>query len=335
MPGVFRSIVGLIALSLVLTTELGRLHRAEAQPAGRSVPIDFVPLIDHHQHLFSSADAALVNDPPRTPRYQAPITSDDLIEMLDLAHIARAVVLSEAFWHDGPSPRSPDPYPLVRAENDWTAQQVAKYPKRLVAFCSFNPLADYALEELRRCASSKAFGGLKLGFASSGVDLSNPTHVAKVRGVFQAADGYGLPIVVHARGVGPYGLEQARVMLDQIVAAAPHIPVQIAHLWGGEGYSGDALQVYAEAVARHEPETRILYFDVAEIAFVAGNSPRIMRTIAMRIRQIGLGRILYGSDAALNGRLKPREAWELFCKKVPLTRSEFRAIAQNVAPYMR
>ncbi len=60
-----------------------------------------------------------------------------------------------------------------------------------------------------------------------------------------------------------------------------------------------------------------------------------MRTIAMRIRQIGLGRILYGSDAALNGRLKPREAWELFCKKVPLTRSEFRAIAQNVAPYMR
>ncbi len=159
-------------LSLVLTTELGRLHRAEAQPAGRSVPIDFVPLIDHHQHLFSSADAALVNDPPRTPRYQAPITSDDLIEMLDLAHIARAVVLSEAFWHDGPSPRSPDPYPLVRAENDWTAQQVAKYPKRLVAFCSFNPLADYALEELRRCASSKAFGGLKLGFASSGVKLS-------------------------------------------------------------------------------------------------------------------------------------------------------------------
>jgi hypothetical protein len=49
---------------------------------------------------------------------------------------------------------------------------------------------------------------------------------------------------------------------------------------------------------------------------------------------VGVGRILYGSDAAAGGNLRPREGWAAF-RRLPLTDAEFRTIARNVAPYLR
>ena len=85
-------------------------------------------------------------------------------------------MLSDAYWFDSRrDEREPDDtvLPKVRAENDWTAAQVAQFPDRLVAFCSFNPLREYALAELNRCAKSGSFRGLKLHFNTSGVNLHN------------------------------------------------------------------------------------------------------------------------------------------------------------------
>ena len=50
--------------------------------------------------------------------------------------------------------------------------------------------------------------------------------------------------------------------------------------------------------------------------------------------EIGIDRIVYGSDGAAAAILAPREAWATF-RQLPLTEAEFRAIADNVAPYMR
>ena len=268
-------------------------------------------------------------------RRQEPITADKLVGMLDLAGIRRAVVLSEAFWFDSPSFDVARPQEAVRAENDWTTEEVAKYPDRLVAFCSFNPLADYALAELEYCANHKGFVGVKFSFIMSGVDLDDPVHVEKVREVFQAANRHSMPIVVHVRPGFWYGREQAATFLNSLVIVAPDVPVQIAHLWGGESFSESALKYYAEAVMAGQPATRNLYFDVAEVAFVAGGSAENMATVARSIREIGLDRILYGSDAALDGRLPPKEAWALFRARVPLTDDEFHSIASNIAPYLR
>jgi hypothetical protein len=56
--------------------------------------------------------------------------------------------------------------------------------------------------------------------------------------------------------------------------------------------------------------------------------------VARRIRQVGVDRILYGSDAAAGGNLRPREGWAAF-RRLPLTEDEFERIASNVAPYLR
>jgi predicted TIM-barrel fold metal-dependent hydrolase len=337
------SIAAFNATALALLLSLGGCNARDTEvtePMVRLAAAD-PPGVDHHQHLFSPAAAALT---PKSRiqrliignRREEPITADDLIGMLDVAGIRRAVVLSEAFWFDSSSFDVAQPEQAVRAENDWTANEAAKYPDRLVAFCSFNPLADYALAEIEYCARDGRFVGVKLSFIMSGVDLSNSIHIERVRAVFQAANRYSLPLVAHVRPTGfRYGREQAATILDRLVTAAPDVTIQIAHLWGGEGFSESALEYYAAAVAAVHPAARNLYFDVAEVAFVAGRSAEDMAAVAQGIRRIGLDRILYGSDAALNGRLQPKESWALFRARVPLNAAEFREIARNVAPYLR
>jgi hypothetical protein len=90
--------------------------------------------------------------------------------------------------------------------------------------------------------------------------------------------------------------------------------------------------VFVEAIERGEPRTRQLWFDVTTVA--RGASAEDGKLLAARIRQLGVGRVLNGSDAAGGGNLAPRGAWAEFLK-LPLTEAEFRTIANNVAPYMR
>jgi predicted TIM-barrel fold metal-dependent hydrolase len=256
--------------------------------------------------------------------------------LLDDAGIQKATVLSEAYWFDRPeaSGSADELFAKVRAENDWTARQVAQFPGRLAAFCSFNPLRDYALAELERCARSGSFRGVKLHFNTSGVDLRRSEHVARVRRVFETADRFGLALVVHARTRPTYGAEEARIILEQLVSAAPHVPIQIAHLWGGEALSEEALTMYADAVSGRDPRFANVYFDVAELALVVTDKARLQK-LADRMRQIGLHRILYGSDAPETEAKPPAEAWALFRASVPLSDEEMRIIAGNVAPYLR
>ncbi len=135
----------------------------------------------------------------------------------------------------------------------------------------------------------------------------------------------------------PYGAQQARIFFEQVLPVAPDIPVQIAHLAGtGPGYddppADSALGVLAEAVARRDPRTKQLWFDVTTVADL-NISAANARLVADRIRQLGVGRVLYGSDAASGANLRPREAWAAF-RRLPLTDDEFQTIAGNVAPYL-
>jgi hypothetical protein len=120
--------------------------------------------------------------------------------------------------------------------------------------------------------------------------------------------------------------------------AAPEIPVQIAHLAGaGPGYADplvdDALGVFVEAITKGDHRTKNLYFDVTTMV-PRRMPPERRQLVATRIRQLGLQRILYGSDAAVRGNLPPKEGWEAF-RSLPLSEEEFRTIAGNVPPYFR
>jgi predicted TIM-barrel fold metal-dependent hydrolase len=296
------------------------------------------PIADHHQHLFSPDLAAvLARDNPAF----GPITARDVIANIDAAGIQKAVLLGTAYLYGSPARSFPDEYARVRAENDWDAQQASQYPGRLIAFCGFNPLKDYALDELERCAKDPRLNrGIKMHFGNSDVQVDNPQHVEQLARIFRAANAHRMAIVIHMRASisrkRPYGAQQAQIFLDQLLPLAPDVVVQIAHLAGsGPGYNDppadSAMAVLADAVQRGDPRTRNLWFDVAT-SVDSAITPDRAELVVQRIRQVGAKHILYGSDAAVTGVPKPKDWWAAF-RRLPLTQAEFEQIAHNVAPY--
>jgi hypothetical protein len=103
------------------------------------------PAVDHHQHLFSPAVGPVASG--------LATTAADLIAQLDQTGIRRAAVFSVAYQFGDPNrPAVEDEYARVKAENDRVAREVAQYPDRLRGFCGLNPLKDYAVAEIARCA---------------------------------------------------------------------------------------------------------------------------------------------------------------------------------------
>lgn len=300
---------------------------------------ELTPRGDFHQHVFSDRILALLG--PDTGLVALP--SSELMPLLDAAGIRKAVLLSTAYMYGSPQRQVEDEYVRVRQENDWTAGQAGQFPDRLLAFCGFNPLKEYALVELNRCASIPGLRrGIKLHLGNSDVQLDKPAHVERLREVFAAANAKGMAIVVHLRAnIGkkrPYGKQQARTFLEQVLPAAPDVVVQVAHLGGtGPGFEDPparaVLGVLADAMARRAPHTRNLWFDVASVADPE-LTPQSAAEMAARIRQIGVHRVLYGSDSAQGDNLRPREAWAAF-RRLPLSEAEFAQIAGNVPPYCR
>lgn len=290
------------------------------------------PPVDHHQHLLTKEMAE---------EGQKPIDAKAMIAMLDAAGIRRAVLLSNAFRYGAPGAlTSNDEYARVVAENDWTAREAAKYPQRLVAFCSFNPLKDYALGELQRCARDKRFGrGIKLQFGNSDIDLADTTDMAMLRRLFRAANTNKLAIVVHlrTRRAHPFGAEQATAFIDELLTAAPDVVVQIAHFAGGgspdDPKADEALGVFAAAIAAKDPRVKNLYFDTALVA-PADLTPARAAFVVQKIREIGVKRILYGSDGGDPTDPPAKEMLAAF-RKLPLSKVEFQAIEGNVALYLR
>ena len=229
----------------------------------------------------------------------------------------------------------------MKAENDWTAGQIAPFGDRLVGFCGLNPLKPYALEEISRCSHIPQLrAGLKLHFGNSDVDLTNADHVKTLQRVFAAANERRMAIVVHMRSSvtakRPYGARSARAFLNDVLPFAPDVPVQIAHLAGAGGYEDpaidEALAVFVDAIASGDPRMKHVYLDASGIIGVEKPSDKL-NLIATRIRQIGVERVLYGSDGALPPAFTPQKAWEAF-RRLPLTDAEFKIIANNRAPYM-
>jgi predicted TIM-barrel fold metal-dependent hydrolase len=260
--------------------------------------------------------------PPPLPHA---LSAEALIAELDEAHISRAAVFSAAHLYASAlgDPRA-DEREAIRAENQWLSEQIRRYPDRLIGLCSFNPLRPYAAEELRYCVREQGMRGLKLHFADSGVDLTNADHRRRLRSVFRAANALRVPIVAHVAGRDGYGAEDARWMVE-LAAAAPNIPIQIAHLAGtGPGLDAvEALDAYVPRLA-NAPN---LYFDVSSVVVRASGAEDLER-VAQRLRAIGLERIVFGSDRSGDKNEAPGVAWSSF-RRLPLSPAEFEVVARN------
>lgn len=316
------------------------------------------PAADHHVHIRSAAatDVLLriqkeVGQTVIGEEAEPATGADDVVAALDTAGIRQATLLSVAYFFGFPGIEVADEYTKVRAENDYVARQAARYPDRLTAFCGVDPLAGYALEEIDRCAREPDLEGLKLHLANSDVDLRDTADVRRLAAVFRRADEGGLPIVVHVFTRNPdYGYEDADIFIREVLGEAPDVPVQIAHLAGPSGFTAatdGASKAFADAIASGSPALGELYFDIAAVVVppsrARGDSTvlrqirRMNRAAVDRMREIGLDRILFGSDWFGSERDvgSMRAYIEALHSALPLDEDEVRDLLDDRASYLR
>lgn len=344
-----RRVLTLAALVLApLAAGCGSDHGGGGGPPDASA----APPADHHVHVrsetatgaFRKAQEALDQQVIPDDRL-TPMDGDDAISALDSAGVRTGVLLSVAYMFGLPDVEFGDERQKVRAENDFVARQVAAHPDRLVGFFSVNPLSDYALAEIERCAEDPRLTGLKLHLANSDVDLRNPEHLDRLTEVFGTAEELGVPVVIHLwTRTEDYGAEDVDAFVDRVLPAAPSIDVQVAHLGGGGGFRAStrrAVDAFVRAFRDHPDRTENVVFDMAAVAvpetLARGDSAMVERVrtanggFAEAVRELGLDRIVYGTDWDAVSMPVYLEGMR---SDLPMETAEIRDLVDDRAPYL-
>jgi predicted TIM-barrel fold metal-dependent hydrolase len=313
------------------------------------------PAADYHTHLASPRAAELLNRaaPPNDANLpEQPKTAADLIVVLDAAHIPQAVAVSDAYRFGAPWVRIPNEAAEAERENAWTAAQAALYPRRLVAFCSVNPLKSYALATVRRC-HRQGLHGLKLHLANAGFRLDRPADRQHLIAVFRLANPLRMPILIHLRGAEQWdGAQAAELFYRELLPAAPDTPVQLAHLggWGGYDRTTDAtLSTLLDRCAANPAPCARLYFDLAAVLLPSsasqapvGSDERMLADaqagfaegparLLTNLRRIPAGHLLFATDWPV---ATPTEDLDLLRTRLQLTPAELDRILAARAPYL-
>jgi predicted TIM-barrel fold metal-dependent hydrolase len=165
----------------------------------------------------------------------------------------------------------------VQRQHDAVADLVRRYPGRFYGVANPNPHlpGDEYEREVRRCVEDLGFKALKLHPLAHAV---NPTGRHGLR-VFDVAVALRIPLIVHT-GVGiPWA---APALLEPLATAHPELKIVLAHA-GGMIMAGEAGQL----AERHAN----VYL---ECSWMGGFMVRAW------VRQLGAGRVLFGSDHAEN-----------------------------------
>lgn len=302
-------------------------------------------------HIRSSEGAEVLKQARKAagkpPGADGQVSADHIVKRMDRAGVKQAAVLSNAYMFGMPELAIEDEYKKVRAENDYVATQAAQYPDRLAGFFSVDPLANYALNEIERCARDQRLTGLKLHLANSGVDLRDPEHIERLVRVFSIANELRQPVIVHLRTRNEnYGAKDAQIFIEEVLPHAQDIVVQVAHLGGWSGMDEATRAVvatFAEAIQQDNDGTLDgLIFDTAETVIpesrAKGRKPLVERVreinqrTARAIQELGADRVVFGSDWVAPAKLKPRA--KALASELPLPAEMIAELAANRAPYL-
>jgi predicted TIM-barrel fold metal-dependent hydrolase len=318
------------------------LVASAAAPTARA-PLNFVPWrADHHVHLRSRAlyeawDALCrklkEQDCARPDPDKAVVSADSAIAALDGVGARKGVVLSGAYQFGSPfvADEHYDVGAKSRAENEFVASEVARFPTRLIGFFSVAPLDPTAASEVNYWAADGRLKGLKLHLANSQIDFRDAGQVRKVADIVRLAAQHQLPMVIHVKG-HIFTAQDAETFIRYVMPAAGDQWVQIAHAGGWGGYdalTAEVLKTWATHFANRDPAVRHVVFDLAYVVRPS-MTPEEASGLAAQMRAIGLDKFVLGSDFDSE---TPRATDELARTQLPLTNAEWRRVASNCAPW--
>ena len=222
--------LGRLMAALILCNPWGADVAAQALAAGASTNsspalVADGAALDVHTHVASPALTELFS--VFAGEDLVPATADDLIARLDEGNVRRAVILSLGYL--GAPVGWTDPANMV-AENDFVAAEVARHPDRLLGFCGINPAGEGAADEIDRCLGLPGMVGVKFHLEGSGVNLTDPAHVAGLGAAFDRVAELDAPVLMHVADERGYSLDNQRfAALSEILLAHPTVRVAHAH----------------------------------------------------------------------------------------------------------
>jgi predicted TIM-barrel fold metal-dependent hydrolase len=294
----------------------------EGAPTGSPALVADGAAIDVHTHVASPALTELFA--VFAGEDLLPATADDLVERLDEGNVRRAVILSAGYlgapvgWTDATH---------MAAENDFVAAEVARHPDRLLGFCGINPVVDGAADEIDRCLALPGMVGVKLHLEGSGVNLTDPAHVAGLGAVFARVAERDAPVLIHVADERGYSLDNQRfAALSEILLAHP--TVRVAHAHCANWIDDHGIETWLRLPrSGYNPETS--YVDVSACLRFYSDAPLSHRELLVwRLRKWGIGHVLFGSDYFAADGATPREALETLTL-YPFTQDELDTILSN------
>ncbi len=244
-------------------------------------------IIDFHTHVFppqikKHRNKYIDSDPCFAILYSKKdaklATADELIASMDKAGIDISVVLNTG-WTT---------HELCVETNDYILESIARYPERLIGFCSVQPQSyEAALDEIERCAKEGIRG---VGEIRPDMQLFDPRDEEVMTPFINAVRKHKLMLLSHAsEPVGHIYPGKGAVtpeVLYPFITSYPELTIILAH-WGG------GLPFYALMPEVREAIKNV-FFDTAASPLLY--SPQIYE---QAVQLVGAERILFGSDYPL------------------------------------
>jgi len=209
---------------------------------------------------------------------------------------------------------------------------------------------ENSIAELERCVNELGFVGCNLNPDPSGGHFSAPPLIDRSWYPFyEKMVELDVPAMVHVSGscnpvfhaTGAYYISADTTAFMQFIQGDlfgdfPELRFIIPHGGGAVPYHWGRYRGLADMLKQPPLDGHVMknvWFDAA-VVVRPNSTPDQLERIAARIRQIGVKRILYGSDAASSPLAYPKAGWAAL-QRLPLTNTELVVMANNIAPYMR
>lgn len=243
-------------------------------------------IIDFHSHIFSdemrgSRESLLERDPWFAALYADPkhklASAEDVVAHMDASGVDRTVVMGFP-WKDGG---------LCREHNDYLLDATRRFPDRLIAFATIQPLDARDAQELERCLTGGMMGMGELGPDGQKFDIEDRWVLEATAEVLKA---HGRPLLVHSSE--PMGHDYAGKgkqhpwRLLKLAENFPDLTIVLAH-WGG------GLPFY-ELMPEVRESLRNVYYDTSASTYLYQ-----FDIFRVAVDLVGADRILWGTDYPL------------------------------------
>ena len=244
-------------------------------------------IIDFHTHVFpprikKNRSRYVDNDPCFAVLYSKKearlATADELIESMDKAGIDISVIVNIGWLtHD-----------LCVETNDYILESIARYPRRLVGFCTVQPQSpEAAIAEIERCVRGGARG---IGEMRPDMQLFDLRDEEITRPFAEMIRKHKLILLTHASEPVGHDYPGKGIitpdMLYPFITSFPDLTIVCAH-WGG------GLPFYT-LMPEVKQAMKNVFFDTAASPYLY--NPQIYSQVS---NLIGADRILFGSDYPL------------------------------------